>query len=309
LQENLDEALHGKGKAYFASLIRVTIKGRNGDIDDTMAMATRVLAGAKGPAMIIYNLSSLLTQLLTSLPSSMTEMLPSDMLRGIALASNPENIKKINQYSAVMLTRTRDTATDKNMADENYKRKYGADGKRTINYYTEKLAEPGVRAFNWTDKVSVNPVWLGAYTRRAAELLGGKQFIADDIFDIPAEIKNEAVLHADLVINKTQPGNILYYQPEYMKNAKGLAKIFTMFQTPASVQLQQLFFDLTRKFGKGGSARKQAAWEFASFITMWLVVSFLKDDEKERRLEGDAEERIRKFLSYLLGSRAFQTIP
>jgi hypothetical protein len=85
-----------------------------------------------------------------------------------------------------------------------------------------------------------------------------------------------------------------------MRGANEAAQTLTAFQGPFAVMLQQLTYDLPRKF-KSGEAKEilTALYGIGSIMLAAAVMGWIH--AKDRDKPDDAEERARRLLSYLLG--------
>ena len=311
LRDALTQAYGDMGARYWDEVVNRQINGGEARANKVWDKLTYLIRGAYVKGLIIGRLSSVATQLITSLPQSAFDVSPQALAAGLKVW-DPKTLKQMPQASPYMANRSMieelSRSEEITSAIEDYKPGGGWHGLRPLDRAWEKYGSMGL---NWADRVSVAPVFHGIYLTESQKLIdksdNGLKRSEENPYIIMGEggmaVREEAIAIAERVVRQSQPDNDPFNKPKILWDKSGLNIFFTNFANPFVTLWNKVTFDALA----GGL--KNPSWEkFGMFLwgallmgTGMLLMGALRDDEKDELKDADFETWRKHILSWLLG--------
>ena len=309
LQQKLRSAFGVQGTNFWRTILRDEINNEAYKADKWLDNIFWFMRGSWVKGAVLGRASTLITQGITSMPASLTEISPIETLKGFQIY-NSIILKDMLELSAYMYGRW--TLEDLAKAGENmiavndYK-----DGKaKGLKPFNRAIDRFSASLLSKIDRLSVAPIFHAVYMREMLEAVkvSNGEITMDSKSPYRVSGKNaeaaraKAIEKAEMTVRMTQPDTDLFNKPIFLRQKSGAWALINTFKAPFVTLFNHWTWDIPQRLKRDFRGNiGLVIWGGLTLAASMMLMGFLRDEDKEKLLEEEPSEVMRRLSAYLLG--------
>jgi hypothetical protein len=317
LQQKLKSAFGDEGLNFWHVVLRDEINNGAYQTDKLYDKLIWFMRGSWVRGSVLGRISSLVTQGITSMPASLTEVSPVYLTKGLQVLKienkKRQILRSMLELSPYMADRWRLDDLEKAGEDMIGIDDYKLGKAKGIKPLNRKINRKAAKGFSEIDLLSVAPIFHGVYLSEmnksiekaggAIQMDGKNPYIVTGDSKTAKQAQANAIERAELTIRMTQPDTDLFNKPLFLRNKSGGNSFLSTFQSPFVTLFNHWTWDIPQRLKRDFKKNiAMAVWGGFMLASSMVLMGFLRDEDKEK-LQGDPEDVIRRLTAYLLGTQ------